>query len=252
MRIMLNRQGDILPPLYYDLYPGHNLEDLPFWLDLAYRQSSPLLELGCGTGRVFLPLILAGYQAIGLDHDRRMLDYLLQANHLDLNRWLICADMTTFHLGLAFNLIIIPCNTYATFPENTRRQTLRQVFQHLRPAGLLAISLPNPVVLRSLPKHNPPELEEIVAHPIDGNPVQISSAWERSTNQLTIFWYYDHLFTDGRIERFSFHQAYYLASVDNYLDELRWAGFTHLTIFGNFHHSSYSENSPDLIILASV
>ena len=47
---------DDLFPLYYHAQHQNYLEDLPFWLGLAAAQGSPVLELGCGSGRVLLPL----------------------------------------------------------------------------------------------------------------------------------------------------------------------------------------------------
>ena len=57
------------------IHAHHNrhLEDLPFWLDLAGETGDPLLELGCGTGRLLVPLGQAGHRVIGVDHDPAML-----------------------------------------------------------------------------------------------------------------------------------------------------------------------------------
>ena len=61
------------------LYHLHHLgytEDLNFWLAEAERAGGPILELGCGTGRIMLPLLEKGTRIYGLDNDPHMLDYL--------------------------------------------------------------------------------------------------------------------------------------------------------------------------------
>jgi ubiquinone/menaquinone biosynthesis C-methylase UbiE len=48
--------------------------DLPFWTRLALAASGPVLELGCGTGRVALPLARAGVDLVGIDRSAAMLE----------------------------------------------------------------------------------------------------------------------------------------------------------------------------------
>lgn len=48
--------------------------DVPFWTRLASAAPGPVLELGCGTGRVALPLARAGVDLVGIDRSEAMLD----------------------------------------------------------------------------------------------------------------------------------------------------------------------------------
>jgi ubiquinone/menaquinone biosynthesis C-methylase UbiE len=47
--------------------------DVAFWRDLTRRQSGTVLELGCGTGRLALPLLKAGADLVGIDRSEAML-----------------------------------------------------------------------------------------------------------------------------------------------------------------------------------
>ena len=47
--------------------------DVPFWQRLAAAQDGPVLELGCGTGRISLPLARAGIPLVGIDRSEPML-----------------------------------------------------------------------------------------------------------------------------------------------------------------------------------
>ena len=41
--------------------------DAAFYARLAARTGGPVLELGCGTGRVLLPIAATGVECVGLD-----------------------------------------------------------------------------------------------------------------------------------------------------------------------------------------
>jgi ubiquinone/menaquinone biosynthesis C-methylase UbiE len=60
---------------FYDWENARTLgrRDVPFWRNLALQAGGPVLELGCGTGRVSLPLGRAGVRLVGIDRSERML-----------------------------------------------------------------------------------------------------------------------------------------------------------------------------------
>jgi len=58
---------------YYDLENADFTEDLDYWLELADEAGDPILELGCGTGRVLLNLARRGHAVTGLDNSPEML-----------------------------------------------------------------------------------------------------------------------------------------------------------------------------------
>jgi SAM-dependent methyltransferase len=61
---------------FYDWENARTLgrRDVPFWRGLATREAAPLLELGCGTGRLLSPLARAGIQVTGVDRSAEMLE----------------------------------------------------------------------------------------------------------------------------------------------------------------------------------
>jgi SAM-dependent methyltransferase len=63
---------------YAEFYDWENAQtmarrDVPFWRRLALAADGPVLELGCGTGRVMLPLARAGIDLVGIDLSAPML-----------------------------------------------------------------------------------------------------------------------------------------------------------------------------------
>jgi 2-polyprenyl-3-methyl-5-hydroxy-6-metoxy-1,4-benzoquinol methylase len=87
---------------YDDAYASApNLVDLPFYLELARRIGGPVLELGCGTGRVLLPIARAGIEIHGLDGSASMLRILqehIQCEPTEVQRRIVLyeGDMRTF------------------------------------------------------------------------------------------------------------------------------------------------------------
>ena len=60
---------------YYDyVVPYRERHDIDFWVDVARQVGGPVLELGCGTGRVLIPTARAGFEITGLDLSGRMLE----------------------------------------------------------------------------------------------------------------------------------------------------------------------------------
>jgi ubiquinone/menaquinone biosynthesis C-methylase UbiE len=75
----VNREGwqgwDAYAP-FYDWENAQTLgrRDVPFWQRVARQARGPVLELGCGTGRVSLPLARAGVALVGVDRSAPMLE----------------------------------------------------------------------------------------------------------------------------------------------------------------------------------
>jgi len=237
-------------PQLYHAHHSHYQEDLPFWLALAAQAGDPLLELGCGTGRVLLPMAHAGYHVTGLDNDLSMLKFL-RTNSSGSGQGapsLIASDMRRFGLAAKFHLVILPCNTYSTLNEEERKGCLSCIRMCLLPGGLFALSMPNPASLSSLPAHSATELEDGFLHPQTGNPVQVSSSWQRTKHTFAVTWYYDHLLPDGRVERLASTTLHQIVSLDIYLSEIHDAGFSVTEIYGDFDRAQYTEDSPHCII----
>src|SRR5918994_6332077 len=85
-----------LPDLY-DLEHAGFSDDVELYLRLAEVVGDPILELGCGTGRVLAPLAAAGHRITGIDRSRSMLDRArsalqVQAHGSDLSQRVTLAE----------------------------------------------------------------------------------------------------------------------------------------------------------------
>ncbi len=96
--------------LYDCLDELSDFEDLPFYQWFVDAVEGPVLDLGCGTGRILLPLVEGGHEVVGLDGSRSMLD-LCAARLAEAGKTaeLVLGDMCRFDFGeRRFGTIMIP------------------------------------------------------------------------------------------------------------------------------------------------
>jgi SAM-dependent methyltransferase len=114
------------------------------------RVGGPILELGCGTGRVAVPLVRAGHRVTGIDISPEMLARARRnrrtlpvedAMRLRFSR----QDMTCFGFPRRFQAALIPFSTLALVTDvEARASCLERIHRHLEPDGLLLVDLPHP------------------------------------------------------------------------------------------------------------
>lgn len=244
----------MLAQLYHAHHSVHS-EDLSFWLGLAKEHSGSILELGCGSGRILIPLAKAGFAVTGLDNDPEMLACLAEnrtaAGLSDAQAPAVLGDMTDFDLGERFGLIILPCNTLSTLDASQRDAALTCAVRHLGDGGVFAASMPNPAVFSEMPRRGAEELEETFTHPLTGNSVQVMSAWQRTKTHFTVTWHYDHLLPDGTVQRSTLKARHDLAPAEDYVRALDAAGLKIQAIYGDFDRQAYTPEADNLIFVAA-
>lgn len=112
---------------------------LDFYVGLARCAIGPVLDIGCGTGRIMLPCLHAGVDVDGLDLFEPMLARLRQsAAKLGLLPRLYRADMSDFQTPRRYALVMIPFNA---FPHNLTQESQIRCLgccrEHLLPGGML-------------------------------------------------------------------------------------------------------------------
>lgn len=132
----------------YDAFPFG--ADLPLYRELAKTEGGRVLEVCCGSGRVLVPLALAGHEVVGLDASPHMLalsrEKLAAAGpDVQARVRLVQGDMRAFALDATFDLAIVAVKSFAYLVERADQQrALAAIAAHLRPGGLLALDLLNP------------------------------------------------------------------------------------------------------------
>ena len=126
---------------FYDLEHADLTADLVFYLHFARQADGPVLEVGCGTGRLMLPLVQAGIDVTGVDLSPAMLS--LARRKLGDQASLIEGDMRNVTLPDRYALIIISINTFLhLLSTEDQLAALTNMARHLAPGGQLIIDLP--------------------------------------------------------------------------------------------------------------
>ena len=155
--------------IWHDVECGAYAADLPLWEELAEQQGGPVLELGCGTGRVALHLARRGHQVIGLDLDPALLAVLRERasdlRHSGMGREAeapvktVLADARHFEFASPASLVLAPTHLLQLLPDaEERAKSLRCIAGALRPGGLLAAS-----IIEEMPEADgaPPPLPDV-------------------------------------------------------------------------------------------
>jgi SAM-dependent methyltransferase len=255
-------ERDRLFARYYDLEYRYFAEDIDFYVQYASAmdpdRALPLLELGCGTGRVALPLAEAGYQVVGIDRSQGMLD--VAARHVASGRLgdkitLVHADMRRLAgvppgpYGLAFCAI----NTFAYLTSTADQLAmLDAVWPLIVEHGILILDLTPP-----MPHLLPPSEGEVIHQGsyLDSESgetvhkfVSGIAAPATQTHRVAIF--YDSEATDGTITRLT--QALNFRWTARYEAELllKQSGYRLERVYGGYELQEFADGSERMIFVA--
>lgn len=147
---------------WHDVECGSYTADLELWRGLARERGGPVLDVGCGTGRVALELAAAGYEVVGVDADPSLVTALNErAAAAGLAVRTVAADARSFAIGAAgarpagrddatppsggFPLAILPMQVAQLLGGAAgRARMLATLRRELAPGGLLAAALADP------------------------------------------------------------------------------------------------------------
>jgi SAM-dependent methyltransferase len=199
---------DLFAP-FYDLEFADFLDDLPLYAGFAERAGGPVLELGCGTGRLLLPLALAGHRLTGVDLSSAMLARArarLEAAGVAGRVTLVADDMRSLaRLGAArFRLVFCAINSFLHLPDQPAHlAALHAARARLEPGGWLILDLlhPHPALLAGYDGRLTREAR--LTDPATGEAIE-KYAWrtvDAATQTIQAGFIYDRLAKDGTLRR---------------------------------------------------
>ncbi len=167
---------------FYDPYFIGVEGDVEFYVDEAREAGGPVLELGCGTGRILLPIATAGVRIVGLDQSEALL--AIARHKLETvspavrrNAELIHGDMAAFALDQRFKLIAIPYRTFQHLLTSVeQKQSLECIRAHLEEDGLLVFNTFDP-------------LQDLMAHGLKSGLQKDTDFIHPETGNRVLVWY---------------------------------------------------------------
>jgi len=247
--------------LYDHVQPYKNRPDVAFFADAARAAGSPVLELGCGTGRVLIPTARAGIEIVGLDLSPDMLSIchkrlLAETEGVRSLVHLVRADMRDFELDDTFNLVTIPFRPFQhLLTVEDQLSCLASIHRALKDGGRLVLDLFNPSLDAIV---NDPIGEEMAEEPEftmpDGRRVvrrHKTASRDRFTqvSEYELVHYVTH--PDGRKERLV--HAFRLRHLFRFEAEhlLARAGFEVEHLYAGYDRSAYGSKYPGELVFVA-
>lgn len=263
-------QADDRLAAYYDLQHGFtpgatSWPDVDWFRSVASGTGGPILELGCGSGRIAVALAGDGHAVTGLDRSPAMLRRARdRARAAGVEVALVAGDLRDFRLvaGPAsgptpaaaavrrFALVIVPFNTFLMVPAEDRPACLARIRAHLAPGGHLAIDVFQP---------DPERIAGVAGGILDegtgrdertGESVTFLTSTHATVDRAVQTLRIDVVGPDGlvhRLERVLTLHFLYRREAELLLDR---AGFAILSLHGDHHGAPADERSPRLLVVA--
>jgi SAM-dependent methyltransferase len=247
--------------LYDHVGPYRDRPDVDFFVESALAAEGPVLEVGCGTGRVLIPTARAGAEITGLDLSPQMLAVCRarlrgEPEAVQSRVRVVEADMRSFDLGRPFALVTLPFRPFQhLLTVGDQLSCLHSIRRHLVDGGRLILDLFNP------------SLDALVSQPVgeefgdepefsmpDGRRVlrrQKTVAQDRfgQVNDFELVYYVTH--ADGGKERLvhSFRLRYLFRFEAEHL--LARAGFAVEHLYGGYDRSPYGSKYPGELVFVA-
>jgi ubiquinone/menaquinone biosynthesis C-methylase UbiE len=227
--------------------------DVAFWERLARAQAGRVLELGCGTGRLTIPVARTGARVIGIDRSAEMLArgrQRLRRTRLAASASLVRGDIRflPFRRRSGFSLVMAP---YGMLQSLTREKdleaTITSVHRVLPRGGLFVIDL-----VPDLPRWAEYQRRTSLAGAKGKTRLTlIESVRQDVARRLTIF---DHEYVERtgrerRVHRFSL--TFRTLSVPQISQRLEARGFAIRAVLGDYRGGPWDSRSDVWVIVAA-
>ena len=244
--------------LLYDSVPLYAARpDVAFFAEAAADAGGPVLELGCGTGRILLPLAREGATITGIDSSHAMLkrcrarlaaEPAVVRSRVTLHE----ADVRALALGRTFALITAPFRVLqhqTTIEEQLR--FLDVVSRHLATGGRFIFDVFNPNFAamtsdRSAESEDTPELRLPDGRLFRRTARVPRVRWLDQVSEVELIWYVTDEAT-GRVDRHvqPFEMRWYLR--DELAHLMARSGFRPVAVYGDYAHGPLTDASPEMV-----
>lgn len=248
-------------PFEYDLENANVVEDIPFWIEAAHRyRARRVLELGCGTGRLAIPLAKQGLTVEGLDINQGMLERFheklaQEEEETRKNLKLHHCDMSSFTLNESFDLIFVPFNTAGHLVSlEEQLGAFGCAHRHLVPGGRFIIDIYSPNLhLLALASASPGQMEldtDVNAPDLGFRLVRYNTrAYYEHDQHYQLRFVHEKVMAGGQVtKRISEYKVHVYFPREMRLLYMH-CGFTVEDVFGDYLWRPFTSSSPRMIFV---
>jgi SAM-dependent methyltransferase len=248
--------------LYDYVVPYRTRPDIEFFVDAAKASGAPVLEVGCGSGRVLIPTARAGVDIVGLDLSSGMLGICRkrlseEPEAVRSKVRLLQGDMRNFDAGQTFKLVTIPFRPFQhLITVEDQLSCLTSIRRHLVDGGQLILDLFNPW-LEALVEDNigqefaeEPEFTTPDGRRVIRKHMRVSRDRWNQVQEFELIYYVTH--PDGRCERLvhAFPMRYLFRFEVEHL--LARSGFEVQAVYADYDRSMYGSQYPGELIFVAI
>ncbi|MVA99639.1 methyltransferase domain-containing protein [Nitratireductor sp. CAU 1489] len=244
---MNNRYGKLASWVYdLDKPVGRSFGDLEYYRQRLDGCEGPILEPAVGNGRIFVPLLEAGFPMEGFDASEEMLGYCRhECRDRNLFASLTRQTFEDFSYDTSFSAIIVPAGSFQLITEATSAAAvLQRFFDHLAPGGKLVLDL-DPIGSFLGPTDSIRSWTTQDGDLLTLTDQRVETDFVAQTTLAHLR--YDHWRDGGLLksELDLFKLRWW--GVEEFSLVLRGAGFTDMVVSGNYEHGRKPRNGDDII-----
>lgn len=242
---------------YYDWQSEGLVEDIPFYVALSKQHGSPVVEVGCGTGRLTIPLAREGMGVVGLDLSPHMLAVARrkienEASEVKARIELVEGDMRDFNLGRTFPCVFVP--QAAVFHLDGREALLRSLanfHRHTKPGGLFLLDVVSPDKMKNQKVGEDRMTRERIDPDTHERTREFNEKLYIDPERQVVCCNHRILIGEGdRERRIEFQQEYRWIEAEEAVGLFHEVGFTDVKVFGDYAQGPFTKESSRLILQA--
>ncbi|WP_458397277.1 class I SAM-dependent DNA methyltransferase [Anaerotignum sp.] len=211
-------------------------------------QPKTVIDLGCGTGSIALPLAKEGYDVIGVDLSPEM---LTEADHKAMEEGVsvrfACQDMTELELGEEADCILSLCDSMNYLTEDGQLEdAFKSIAQHMKQESLFLFDL-----------NTEYKFKDVLGQNVFGSAEEHAAyIWENDyDDEEKINEYYVSFFIENedglyeRIEEFHYERAYSMEEIE---EGLQAAGMELVEVYDGYSFDAPRAESERLLFAARL